>query len=259
MKPTRHLPLLLLLALGLAQPAVAHFPILIHDAALGATQGPVTVSYASGHPFELDLEPVARPARVQWFDRRGRSHEVTNALEQTLFRGDTNGAGWQFVFDPPPGDVLLALDSASSTNARDKTIYCEYVKLWLHRGRQEGWHRRTGQPLEIVPLTRPYGLRPGMVFTGRLLRGDRPVADTEVYAERLNDRRPDPGALPPEPLITFAVRTDSDGRFALTLIDPGWWVLGAYVQDLGPVLHDGETWQLEGFAGAWVRVESTQR
>jgi len=251
----RQLPALLTLALVATQPVHGHFPILIHDADLAAPQGQVTVTFAAGHPFELDLEPVARPERLRWLDRRGRPTDVTAALEQTLFRGDTNGAGWQFVFSPPPGDVVLALDSASSTDARQKTVYREYVKLWLHRGRQEGWHQRTGQPLEIVPLTRPYGLRPGMVFTGRLLRGDEPVADTEVYAERLNDRRPNPDSLPPDALVTFAVRTDSDGRFAITLSDPGWWVVGAYAQDLGTVSHEGQSWQLEGFAGAWIRVE----
>jgi cobalt/nickel transport protein len=251
----RQLSSLLLLVPGLTYSAQAHFPILIHDADLAATNGPVTVTYASGHPYELDLEPAARPRRVQWLDRRGRATDVTTALSKTLFRANTNGVGWEFVFNPPMGDFLVTLDSEPTADPRQKTLYREYVKLWLHRGRQEGWQQRTGQPLEVVPLTRPYGLRPGMIFTGRLMRGDQPVADTEVYAERLSDAPPNPDSLPPESLITFVVRTDGDGRFALTLSDPGWWVMGAYADDLGPVSHRGETWRLEGFAGAWVRVE----
>jgi hypothetical protein len=59
--------------------------------------------------------------------------------------------------------------------------------------------------------------------------------------------------------VTFVVRTDDDGRFAFTLSDPGWWVLGAYVDDLGTVSHQGESWKLEGFAGAWLRVEPEGR
>jgi cobalt/nickel transport protein len=255
----RPLPGLLLLVLGWIQPIQAHFPILIHDADLTATNGPVTVTYATGHPFELELEPAARPERVRWLDRRGRATDVTASLAKTSYRADTNAIAWQFVFDPAMDDLLVALDSETSSDPRQKTLYREYVKLWLYRGRQESWQQRTGQPLEIVPLTRPYGLLPGTVFTGRLMRGDQPVADTEIYAERLSDQRPDPGSLPPEPLITFVVRTDGEGRFALTLIDPGWWVFGAYVDDLGSVSHQGETWRLEGFAGAWVRVEERRR
>jgi hypothetical protein len=145
----------LVVALSYTHFAQAHFPILIHDAALSATNGPVTVTYAIGHPFELEFEPSARPERVQWLDRRGRVTNVTGALKETLFRADTNAVAWQFVFDPPVDDLLVALDSEAVTDSRLKSIYREYVKLWLYRGRQDGWQQRTGQPIEIVPLTRP--------------------------------------------------------------------------------------------------------
>ena len=252
-----HYAAILLPALVLAAfpSAHAHFPILIHDAAMGATNGTVTVTYAAGHPFELDMEPAAKPERLLYLDGRGQATNLTASLQATWFRGDTNAGAWQPRLEPTRGDGLLALDSAASVDASQKTLYREYVKVCLHRGRQDGWHRRTGQPLEIVPLTRPYGLRPGMVFTGKLMRGAAPVANTEVYFERLNDRRPDPGSLPPEPLITFAVRTDGTGQFTVALPDPGWWVLGAYVDDLGTVRHDGKDYRLEGFAGLWLRLD----
>lgn len=244
------------LALAVCPLARAHFPILIHDADLAATNGPVTVTYATGHPFELDMEPAPRPGRLIYLDGRGQATNLTSSLQATLFRGDTHGGAWQVRFEPARGDGLLALDSAASVDAAQQTVYREYVKVCLHRGRQDGWHRRTGQPLEIVPLTRPYGLRPGLVFTGRLMRGDSPVPDTEVYFERLNERRPAPASLPPEPLITFAVRTDASGQFTVALPDPGWWVLGAYVDDLGTVPHAGKDHRLEGFAGIWLRVDA---
>jgi len=122
MRPIYRLPGLLVLVLGLAHLAQAHFPILIHDAELSGSDRPVKVTYASGHPFELDLEPVARPARLWWLDRRGKATEVAAELGPTLFRGDTNGAGWQMVFEPPPGDAVVALDSASLTDASQKTV-----------------------------------------------------------------------------------------------------------------------------------------
>jgi cobalt/nickel transport protein len=239
-----------------AQAALAHFPILIHDADLGTTNGPVTITFATGHPFELEMEPAPRPERIQVLDARGRATNLTSALQPTLFRGDTNGAAWQLRFEPSRGDSMVALDSAASVDAGQKTLFREYVKVCVHRALEEGWNRRTGQPIEIVPLTRPYGLRPGMAFTGRLMRGDAPVADGEVYFERLNDARPDQAYLPPEPLITFTVRTDSEGRFVLSLPEPGWWVVGAYADDLGPVRHEGKDYRLEGFAGIWLRVEA---
>lgn len=248
-------PLLPILALVACPYVQAHFPILIHDADLGATHGLVTVTYATGHPFELDMEPAPKPDRLIYVDPRGQTTNLTSALQATLFRGDKNGGAWQLRFEPVRGDGVLALDSAASVDAGQKTVYREYVKVCVHRDRQGNWHRRTGQPLEIVPLTRPYGLRPGMVFTGKLMRDDAPMADTEVYFERLNERRPASEGLPPEPLITFAVRTDASGQFAVMLPDAGWWVLGAYVDDLGQVQHDGKAHRLEGFAGIWLRIE----
>lgn len=254
---THSFPLLLFtLTLGACPGAQAHFPILIHDADLTATSGPVTVIYATGHPFELDLEPAPKPDRLIYLDGRGQTTNLTSALAATLFRGDTNGGAWQLRFEPARGDGLLALDSAASVDAAHKTVYREHVKVYLHRGRQESWHQRTGQPLEIVPLTRPYGLRTGMVFTGKLMRGDAPVTNTEIYFERLNERRPTPDSLPPEPLITFAVRTDGHGQFTVALPDAGWWILGAYVDDLGKVRHDEKDHRLEGFAGIWLRIDS---
>lgn len=247
----------LLATLGLVAPsALAHFPILLHNATLAATNGPVTVTFATGHPFELEMEPARRPERLVVVDARGHVTNLTAALQPVLFRGDTNAGAWQARFEPVRGDTWLVLDCAPEVDREQKTVYREFVKTCVHRGRQEGWERRSGQPLEIVPLTRPYGLRPGMVFSGRLLRGDAPAAGAEVYYERLSDRPPAPGLRPPEPLITFAVRTDADGRFVLALPEPGWWVVGAYVEDLGTELHGDEPYRLEGFAGLWLRVEA---
>ncbi len=213
------------------------------------------MTYAVGHPFELDLEPAPRPERVMVVDPQGHGTNITAALEQTVFRGDTNAIAWRLPFVPVRGDSVIALDSAPERDDAARTLYREYVKVVVHRGLQEGWDRRTGQPLELVPLTRPYGLKPGMVFSGRVLRGNVPVADAEVYFERLSDSRPAAAAHLPEPLVTFAVRTDSDGRFVVALPEAGWWVVGTYVDDLGTVRHAGRDYRHEGFAGLWLKVE----
>jgi len=236
-------------------PSHAHFPILIHDAELDATNGIVTVTLAAGHPFELEMEAAPRPERLWALDTRGRVTNLTAALRPTLFRGDTNAGAWQARFEPARGDTVIAVDGAAEVDRVQKSLYREYVKVCLHRGLQEGWNQRTGQPLEILPLTRPYGLRAGMVFSGRLLRGNVPVADAELYCERLSDRRP-AAPLPPEPLITFVVRTDPEGRFVVSLPDAGWWVLGAYVENWGKVRHENDEYRLDGFAGLWLRVEA---
>jgi cobalt/nickel transport protein len=247
----------LLLALGLGSlMARAHFPILIHDAELGATNGVVTVTYAVGHPFELEMEPADRPGQVMLLGPRGQRTNLTASLQPINFRGQEKMTAWQVRFEPASGDSLIALDTPPTVDEGQKSLYREYVKVCVHRNTQDGWTRRSGQPLEIVPLTRPYGLLPGMVFSGRLLRGEQPVADTEVYFERLNEQVPAAGRLPAEPLVTFAVRTDRDGQFVLSLPDAGWWVIGAYADDLGTMKHAGKDYRHEGFAGLWLKVDT---
>ncbi|HOW65531.1 MAG TPA: DUF4198 domain-containing protein [Candidatus Paceibacterota bacterium] len=235
--------------------ARAHFPILVHDADLGSTNGSVTITYAVGHPFELEMEPAQRPDQLRLIDPRGRLTDDTGRLVKTLFRQQTHVTAWQLQFDPARGDTLVALTSPAEIDAAQKTLYREYVKVCIHRSTQGGWTNRTGQPLEIVPLTRPYGLRPGMVFSGRLMKGREPVANAEVYAERLNDVAPVSASMPPEPLVTYAAQTDLQGQFVLSLPDPGWWVVGAYADDLGSIRDKDKEYSHEAFAGFWVRVE----
>lgn len=245
-----------LLALWLGALIVrAHFPILIHDADLAATNGVVTVTYAVGHPFELEMEPADRPERIILLGPRGQRTNLTASLQQINFRGQEKMTAWQVRFEPSSGDSVIALDTPPSVDEGQRSLYREYIKVCVHRTTQDSWARRSGQPIEIVPLTRPYGLLPGMAFSGLLLRGDQPVAGTEVYFERLSEQAPMPGRLPPEPLATFAVRTDRDGRFVLSLPDSGWWVIGAYAENLGVVKHKDKDYRHDGFAGLWVRVD----
>jgi len=233
----------------------AHFPILIHDADLGDATGQVKVTLAMGHPYELELEPIPRPESVRVLDGRREPSNEADRMEPFLFMDHPEGGAWHFHLEPNRGDTWIAVDGAPAVDTSQKTIYQEYVKVCVHRGRQTGWNRRTGQPLEILPLTRPYGLRTGMVFAARLMHGDIPVANTEIFFERLNEQPPDPKHLPPEPLITYVVRTDAEGHFFVAFPDPGWWVVGAYANDLGKVRREETDFLLDGFAGLWVRVE----
>ncbi len=250
----------LLLTLGVgwllaAMPVQAHFPILIHDGGLAGGAGDVAVTFAMGHPSELEFVPAKRPAEVQWMDPQGRVTDLGGRLEETTFRGKTNAEAWRATLQRVRGDGWFLVASEPEVDEASKVIYQEWVKVCLHHERQGGWTRVARHPLEIVPLTRPYGLRPGMVFSGRLLNRGKPVSNAEVYFEHLNDEPPVDGEMPPEPLVTFSVRTDDDGQFVLSLPDGGWWVVGAYADGLGSKEHGGVEYQLEGFAGLWMHVE----
>jgi cobalt/nickel transport protein len=249
------LPAIALGCLLTAVPVLAHFPILIHDGGLKGEDGEVDVTFAVGHPFELEFVEARRPAEFQWMDPQGRVSDLSAGLKPTTFRGRTNTVAWRVSSERVRGDGWFLVASEPEVDEAAKVIYQEWVKVCAHHERQGGWTRVARHPLEIVPLTRPYGLRAGMAFSGRLLNRGKPMANAEVYFEHLSDEAPVESEMPPEPLVTFSVRTDDEGRFVLSLPDGGWWVMGAYAEGLGLKERGGVEYQLEGFAGLWVFVE----
>jgi uncharacterized GH25 family protein len=96
---------------------------------------------------------------------------------------------------------------------------------------QNGWeanHVPFDDGLSIWPLTRPYGLLPGMHFQGHLVRKkgkQSGLVGLIVEVEKYNEIAPK--KLPPDELITFKSRTDAQGSFVTTLPEPGWWGITA--------------------------------
>jgi cobalt/nickel transport protein len=122
----------------------------------------------------------------------------------------------------------------------------------LHVRTQNGWDNAVGGGQELVPLTRPYGLRAGAVFQA-LLRGPGP-AGALVEVERYNPSPPKD--LPPDEHITRAVKTDPNGVATVTLPDPGWWAITA-VRDGGTRERDGKNYPVKARCTFWVHVDDT--
>ena len=246
----------LVMGIGAAN-GFCHFPMLLHDAPLAQVNQAIQVWFAVGHPFEQEYEDAQRPEKLVAVIGMGGKVDLTAKLtEWKKTVGDQSVAAWQVNYTPDAaGDVILALDTAPDISKSGKNLFQEYLKTYIHVEREIGWDRRTGQPLEIVPLTRPYGLQEGFVFTGRLMKGEEPVPDVKVYVEQKLSTPPKAEDLPPEPLITAVVKTDERGYFSHTLPNAGWYILGAFVDQLGTITRDGKTYTHDGFAGIWVHVE----
>ena len=62
----------------------------------------------------------------------------------------------------------------------DNEFLQDNVKVVLHVQAQKRWDDAVDTEFELTPLTRPYGLEPGMVFQAELLAGGRRA--TVVFA-----------------------------------------------------------------------------
>lgn len=209
-------PLLLL-----AASALAHLPILTPARPWGAVGQELPVVFTFGHPFEVEAAPAARPVR---FTVLPPTRPPIDLLPQ-LDGAAKERPEWRGAFTPEErGDHIVALALPPKEHGGE-TVQ-DFVKLVVHvPAVQRGWDRVVGDPLEVVPLTRPYGLPAGGAFRAEVLADGRPLAGCEVQVEYKNAAPPAP--LPPEPYVTRVERTDRSGAFAATLERAGWWIVCA--------------------------------
>jgi uncharacterized GH25 family protein len=92
------------------------------------------------------------------------------------------------------------------------------------QGGEYGWDLPAGLKLEILPLTRPFGLTAPALFTGRVLLDGKVLPDTQVRIEYLNE---DKRIVPTPYHQTQRVRTDERGVFSFVCPHPGWWGFAA--------------------------------
>jgi cobalt/nickel transport protein len=115
---------------------------------------------------------------------------------------------------------------------------------------EEGWDKPVGLKVEIVPITRPFGLWEGNTFKGRVLINGKPAANVDVEVEYYNTKG---YKYPKEALITQVVKTDDQGYFVYTVPWSGWWGFSA-ITDGGTLKNpaDGKEYPLELDAVLWI-------
>lgn len=212
----RRTAVLLLLPL-LAGVAWAHFPIAT-PGRLFLTKGQTTrVTWAYGHPYEVERAPAAKPLRARLFAPQGEPA----ALSPVQLPGEP--ARWAFDVTPAQrGDHLLLIEGAPLSHGQDQVR--DFAKLVLPvSGVERGWDRAAGAPLEIVPLTRPYGLPDQVTLRAQVLRNGEPLAGAIVQLEQRNDAAPE--ELPHPAFITRVEKADAQGVFSASLSGPRWWIL----------------------------------
>ncbi len=254
--PTRH-RLLTLLTLGLAVlPAGAHFNMLLPGSPSAKRGEKVTLVYQWGHPFEHQLFKAPVPKRLQVRQPDGKTLDLS--LAPTLDTRKTADAKSADVFtlDFKPdqrGDYVFTLETPPIWMEEDQEFLQDCVKVVLYVQAEKGWDAAAGQAFEMTPLTRPYGLEPGMVFQARAMADGRSVADALVEIERYNPAPP--AIVPPNVHITRTAKTDPNGLVTCTLTSPGWWGVTAQREN-GRQARNGKPYPVRQRATIWVYVDA---
>src|SRR4051794_9834306 len=170
-------------------PSLAHYHMLLPNTASAKKDDAVTFTYQWGHPFEHQLFDAPPPESVEVIAPDGKKSDLTKSLEKiALPTGDKQVTAYRFTFTPNQrGDYVFLLRTAPIWMQEESEFYQDTVKVVLHVQAQKGWNHAYGNVFEWSPMTRPYGLEPGMVFQAEVLgaRGRR-----LVEVERYNDNPP---------------------------------------------------------------------
>jgi cobalt/nickel transport protein len=234
--------------------ALAHFHMLFPQMPSTATDKPVTLVFQWGHPFEHELFDADAPKQLLVKNPDGSQTDLTRSLQKITLKGadQKDVAAYQLAFTPEKrGDYTFVATAAPVWMEHEKHFLQDSAKVVLHVQTQKNWDASTGA-FELTPLTRPYGLQPGMIFQAQVLDAGKPVpgahAEVELYhATTLKE-------LPPDEQMTRAIKADPNGVLTCTLTEPGWWCITAK-RDHGTHEHAGKSYPVIERATFWVHVD----
>jgi len=86
-----------------------------------------------------------------------------------------------------PGVHVFFMEPEPYWEPAEDSFIAHYTKVIVPAfGDEEGWDKEVGQKIEIVPLTRPFGLYAGNVFQGIVQLDGKNMPYTEVEIEYYN-------------------------------------------------------------------------
>ncbi len=206
------------------------------------------LTYARGHLYKREWGQAPKPDWVKAFTFDGMSTDLTANMQTA---GPLTRIPWKIK---RPGDTWLVAHLPLQWSEHDAAWVESSMRTMVHIGFSRGWQEPLGMTkLELLPLTRPYGILPGDVMRVQVLDSGKGLAETMVYAEHYYEKPPQ-GPMPADEILTRAARTDSNGIAAITLPKPGWWVIMTVVEK-GRRKANGREGPLKLDDALWVYVE----
>jgi cobalt/nickel transport protein len=243
-------------ALVLVTVASAHFAMIIpsKDVVGKDDKKEIGILVQFTHPFEGG--PLMQMDRPEKFGVVTGDKVVD--LLGTLKEKKVDGKSiWETDFKvTKPADYIFFLEPKPYWEPAEDKFIVHVTKLIVDAlGAEEGWDKpiaaTAGMPAEIVPLTRPYSLYAGNLFTGQVFKGGKPVADTDVEVEFWGKGKT---KAPTDAHVAQVVKTDSNGVFSFAMPKAGWWGFAALMESDAPMKRDGKDKKVELGAVLWVHA-----
>lgn len=231
---------------------LAHFQtVMVEKSVLEQGDNPkVVLKYEFTHPFEQSLMRMEKPQDVGVF-----VEGVRHSLAEKMVAKKKDGmqyweasytveepAVYQFYVDPVP----------YFEPAEEKFIRHQTKTIVDAFGAGEGWDEPVGFKAEIIPLSRPYSLYAGNLFSGQVFYQGEPVPFAEVEIEFYNTKGL---KAPNDTYVTQVTKADVNGVFHVALPKAGWWGFAALLEDDETLAYQGVEYPIELGAVLWLKTE----
>ncbi len=149
-------------------------------------------------------------------------------------------AFFTYVKSDNPGIYTLCIEGKRTLTPQNFVVK-EFAKVYLFLPGpnvwQVNWKINCGFPLEILPLSRPYGIEKGDLLWGKVLlynqsltRGNIKVVYELLKKQKTNFYISKRQSLNKSPLFYFKeTYLNSDGTFVITFPQPGWWLVSLMI------------------------------
>ncbi len=251
---------LCLAGLFVAFPALSHYHVLTpsaYDKWQARKTEKVGLQVLWGHGFEHIWFDINPPRSLFVLDPDGEKTDLLGKLEKDSVKSVSGEERLAYSLSYTPqtrGDHILAMTAGLQWDGESSEWLQDHVKTVLHVQAEEGWSRRTGQPLEVVPLSRPYGVLAGDALSFRILYNNKPAAGVRVERELLSQTAPAPAELPSEAFIAYSANTGADGTVVFSFPAAGWYGITAIRGSGREHAEDGKKGELIERSTLWVYV-----
>ena len=228
----------------------AHFGVVIPDNDVVTDTKKHNIKVEFVHPFEQKAMNMVKPNEFGYF-LDGKKVLMTDKLESRKLEGKYQAWNYRGKFKEM-GNYVFFVDPVPYFEPSEEKFIRHITKTIVdvhHAG--EGWDAKTGLKAEIVPLSRPYSLYKGNIFSGTVYYKGKPVPFAEVEVEYMNDRG---YKAPTQNHITQVIKADKNGVFNYAMPEDGWWGFAALMEDDVKVKKDGKEYPVELGAVIWVKA-----
>ena len=245
----------------MAAPALAHFGVILPSDDIIAQKESRTLDLQVKfiHPAEGQYMEMARPQRFE-VHRGGMVEDLLPVLEAVAFQSagqKSNPGYWRAAYQVRrPGDHTFFVEQTPYWEPAEDKFILHYTKVCVSAFGLEGsWDQALGVETEIVPLSRPYGLWTGNLFSGQVLLKGKPQPFAEIEVEYLNEVADgEKLSFPADPFVAQTLKADSQGVFHYAMPKAGWWGFAALSDADWKLQKDGEGKSVELGAVYWVRA-----